>query len=206
MIEINVLIPREQLDSLSRRERKKQETRWRIFNAAMALMENKAFDSVTIEEICEVADVSNPLFFHHFSNKAALIRTYINCRRDEVARKLAAAPDASATEQLDIINNHMFKSSKVSVAFTPQLLAEMFSSRNLDIEHVDTGMTGVLAQIIKKGQDAGEFSKHWHHEIAALSLIGTWLLLPLASQEKSFPKGHGDEALNLIKAGLKTPA
>jgi AcrR family transcriptional regulator len=205
MAELNELIPREKLEGLSRRERKKQETRWRIFNAAMELMEKKAFDSVTIEDICAAADVSNPLFFHHFSNKAALISTYINCRRDEVAQKLAAVPDASATEQLDIINSHLFKSAKVSVAFTPQLLAEMFNTKSLDFEHVDTGLTGILAQIIKKGQKAGEFSKHWHHEIAAVSLIGAWLLLPLAAQEAKFPKGHGDEALNLIKAGLKTP-
>jgi AcrR family transcriptional regulator len=204
MAEINELIPQAELEALSRRNRKKQETRWRIFNAAMALMRKRGFDAVTIEDICEAADVSNPLFFHHFSNKAALIRTYLDCLQAEITQKLATAAGASSSEKLDMINREVIKTSKNSVAFTPQLLAEMFRGENrLDIEHVDTGMTGALARIIAEGQEAGEFSKNWHPDVVALTLVGAWLVLPLAAKGRGFPKNSYDVVLGLIKSGLQ---
>lgn len=204
MAEINVLIPKSELGNLSRRDRKKQETRWRIFNAAMALMKKNGFDAVTIEDICETADVSNPLFFHHFSNKGALVRIYLDCLKADIAQELTSASNASSREKLDIINREVTKSSKNSVAFTPQLLAEMLRGEDrLDMEHVDTGITGALTQIIADGQANGEFSKAWHPEVVAVSLVGAWLLLPLAQQGKSFPKKSYEEVLELIMAGLR---
>jgi len=58
MAEINELIPQNQLAEMSRRDRKKQETRWKIFDAAIQLMGEKGYHEVKIGEICEVADVS----------------------------------------------------------------------------------------------------------------------------------------------------
>lgn len=208
MAEINILMPETELEGLSRRERKKQETRWRIFNAAMALMARRGFDAVTIEDICEAADVSNPLFFHHFSNKAALIRAYMDRMKAKITQKLDTAPaDTSCTEKLDIINRVVISSSTNSTAFTPQLLSELFSGEGkLDVEHVDTGITGALAQIIRDGQDTGEFNRSWHPEIVAVSLLGAWLVLPLAARSKDFPQNPVEEVLDLMKAGLATPA
>jgi len=74
----------------------------------------------------------------------------------------------------------------------------------LDIEQVDTGMTGALAQIIREGQEAGEFSDSWHPEVAAVSLVGAWLLLPLAGRGRDFPETSHGEALDLIKSGLES--
>ncbi len=206
MAQINILTPEAELEDLSRRDRKKQETRWRIFNAAMVLMARRGFDAVTIEDICEAADVSNPLFFHHFTNKAALVRTYMDCLKAEITQKLASAPgDASCTDKLDIINREVIRTSKHSAAFTPQLVAELFGGEGkLDVEHVDTGITGSLAQIIREGQDAGEFSEGWHPEVVAVSLLGAWVLLPLAARSKGFPENPVEEVLALMKAGLAT--
>ena len=76
MAEINQLVPREELETMSRRDRKKHETRWRIYTSAIELFRSRDFDTVKIEEICEAADVSNAAFFHHFSSKASLISAY----------------------------------------------------------------------------------------------------------------------------------
>ena len=58
---------------VSRRTRKKERTRQKIYEAAIALFTKRGFNAVTIEEICEAADVAKATFFLHFKTKASLI-------------------------------------------------------------------------------------------------------------------------------------
>jgi AcrR family transcriptional regulator len=203
MPEINVLVDPDQLDTMSRRERKKQETRWRIFDAAMELFAKQGYDEVKIEDICETADVSNALFFHHFSNKAALIRTYVDRLKVRIGERLDKAPDATSTEQLQIINREVVRSSRDTAAFAPQLFGAFTSGdRTLDMEHLDTGITGTLTQIIREGQDSGEFSRDWHPELVAVSLASSWIIMPMAMRSPGFPARPHQELLELMLAGL----
>jgi AcrR family transcriptional regulator len=203
MPEINVLVDPDQLDGMSRRARKKQETRWRIFDAAMELFAKQGYDEVKIEDICEAADVSNALFFHHFSNKAALIRAYMDRLKAEIAEKLESAPDATSTEKLEIISREVVRSSRDTAAFAPQLFGALTSGdRKLDMEHLDTGITGTLTQIIRDGQENGEFSADWHPELVAVSLVSAWIIMPMAMKSPSFPDHPHAELLDLMLAGM----
>ncbi|MGI9285666.1 MAG: TetR/AcrR family transcriptional regulator [Pseudomonadales bacterium] len=205
MPEINTLVPQEQLEYMSRRDRKKQETRWRIYDAAIALISKLGYEDVKIEDICAAADVSNAAFFHHFSNKAALIGAYVDKLKLEIKNKLDETPEASAREKLETINQEVASSSQSTAAFTPQLFAALTSGDSkLDMEHIDTGITGTLAQIIKDGQDNGEFSKEWHPEIVAVSLTASWIIMPLAKEGPRFPSDPYSELLSLMLAGLTT--
>src|SRR5436190_13015353 len=58
---------------LSRRERKKGETRERIFQAACKLFRDKGFEATTIDEIAEKADVAKGTFFNYFPRKEAVL-------------------------------------------------------------------------------------------------------------------------------------
>src|SRR6266850_5733877 len=60
----------------SRRERKKERTRQEIYRAAMELFLARGFDAVTIEEICQTADVAKGTFFLHFPTKDAFLLEY----------------------------------------------------------------------------------------------------------------------------------
>jgi AcrR family transcriptional regulator len=53
------------------RERKKQQTRDAIHEAAFRLIEANGLDATTIEQICHEADVSTRTFFNYFPTKAA---------------------------------------------------------------------------------------------------------------------------------------
>jgi len=59
---------------LTRRERKKEETKERIFNAAMKLFKARGFEETTIEEITEKADVAKGTFFNYFPRKEEVLR------------------------------------------------------------------------------------------------------------------------------------
>ncbi|MBI5167849.1 MAG: TetR/AcrR family transcriptional regulator [Candidatus Eisenbacteria bacterium] len=58
---------------LSRRERKKEDTRRRIFEAAVSLFREKGFEATTVDEITEKADVGRGTFFNYFPKKDSVL-------------------------------------------------------------------------------------------------------------------------------------
>lgn len=58
---------------ISRRARKKDETRARIFKAAVHLFREKGFEATTIDEITERADVAKGTFFNYFPRKESVL-------------------------------------------------------------------------------------------------------------------------------------
>ncbi len=56
-----------------RRERKKAATRQAIADAALELFLERGYDSVSIRDIAEAADVSTTTLFQHFTGKEALV-------------------------------------------------------------------------------------------------------------------------------------
>ena len=203
MAEINQLVPREELETMSRRDRKKHETRWRIYTSAIELFRSRDFDTVKIEEICEAADVSNAAFFHHFSSKASLISAYWDELKTNIREQLASSPDVSAKEKLEIISTVVARTSKETSAFTPQLFGAIASGeRTLDMEHIDTGITGTLTEIIRDGQKSGEFNKDTPPELVAVNLAASWILLPLAMKSPEFTKNAHKKLLAYTLNGL----
>ena len=57
----------------SRRERRKQEMRSRICDAAIALFGERGVDHTTVEDICEHADVARKTFYNYYTSKQHLL-------------------------------------------------------------------------------------------------------------------------------------
>ena len=57
---------------LTRRERKKEETKAAILKAAFDLFKRRGVAETTIEEICEKADIAKGTFFNYFPRKEAV--------------------------------------------------------------------------------------------------------------------------------------
>ena len=67
--------------------RKKARTRTELFRAGMELFEAHGFDAVTVEQICQAADVARGTFFLHFPTKSALLLEW----NRQLARRAARA-------------------------------------------------------------------------------------------------------------------
>lgn len=188
---------------MPRRERKKQETRWRMYDAAMSLFAKRDYESVKIEDICEQADASNAAFFHHFTNKAALVRANLDLLKTGIGQKLATMEDATGTQKLEMISGEVRQNIHFG-SFTTQMFAAVSSSDSpLDMEHIDTGITGTLSEIISKGQASGEFNKNCNPQVMAVSLAASWLMLPMAAKSLSFSKNPFEDLLKIMLASLK---
>ncbi|MBB5872751.1 AcrR family transcriptional regulator [Allocatelliglobosispora scoriae] len=59
----------EDAPALGRRDRKKQQTRAALIQAALRLADERGLENITVEEISEAADVSSRTFFNYFSSK-----------------------------------------------------------------------------------------------------------------------------------------
>lgn len=78
-----------------RRERRKEETRRQIFQAAMKLFEKKGIFATTVEEITEAADVGKGTFFNYFPSKEAIFSAMAERQvgiLDRAVEKAAIAP------------------------------------------------------------------------------------------------------------------
>lgn len=59
--------------TISRRERKKEETRQRLLSVSLELFHEQGYSTTTVEDITERADVAKGTFFNYFPSKEALL-------------------------------------------------------------------------------------------------------------------------------------
>lgn len=81
-------------EPLSRRERKKRETRQRLLECAWQLFLEKGYDETTVEDITEAAGVAKGTFFNYFDTKENALDELALWRLDQLGQHVR--DDASA--------------------------------------------------------------------------------------------------------------
>lgn len=76
------------VESMGRRERKRERTRRTIADAAMVLFLEHGFDRVTVTDVAEAADVSVNTVFNHFPTKEELFFGSCEATEDDLGRLL----------------------------------------------------------------------------------------------------------------------
>lgn len=146
----------------NRRERRREETRQRLIEAALALMHQKPFDQVTVEEITELADVAKGTFFTYFPTKEHLLHAYIRDMTDEVYEFLESLQPENAPSQWEVLRQVMLfiaRRDARSIQMTRSMMvacchSHVLREQMLDIikeatEHARAGF--------EAGQRTGEF-------------------------------------------------
>lgn len=77
-----------------RRAKRSEETRERIFRAALQLFAERGFNATTVEAITAAADVGKGTFFNYFENKESVLLTYRELQMERVAAFVEANRDS----------------------------------------------------------------------------------------------------------------
>ena len=169
--------------AVSRRERKKGRTRADIYNAAMNLFLKRGFDSVTIEDICDAADVARATFFLHFPAKETLLVEYGDRANAELATAIREYR-GNATSSLRMALKMLAERDVRHPDVVRLVIREVLARPRVLSEHDESAadLVNLLAGVIRRGQKSGEFRRRTDPMVAALTacsaffaLIYTWV-------------------------------
>lgn len=154
------------MSNMSRRERKKKETREKIFSNAMQLFRLQGFTATSVEQITQHADVGKGTFYNYFPTKEAVVL--------EFSRRTCQ----------DLVNNGRQKNSlstRQKLAALLQDWAEFMikdreiawvTVRNREGADYDLSLHYGLLAILTVGQQNNEISREFDPAFLAESLEG----------------------------------
>jgi AcrR family transcriptional regulator len=193
----------------SRHTRRKARTREEIYRAAMRLFAARGIDAVTIEQICDEADVARATFFLHFPSKDAVLTEYARQALDELTATLRAHA-GSAVEALGaalamLADRAVRQSSLVQVVVREVMARPQAALTNVEQSR---GLVELLTVIVKRGQSRGELRRGVPPRLAAgmvavayLAVVAEWARDPDALDLK---RGVA-QALDVVLNGLVAP-
>ena len=157
----------------SRRERKKQETRLRILEAALTLMAEKGYDAARVEEICARADVANATFFAHFPTKSALIAAFNDGVAERLKERLAEY-DLPAVERLELLRALMLDEWAARADVLRAIVVDAAAQDAAVFARSGESLVALVAGIVREGQAAGELEREYDATLVAQCLVGAW--------------------------------
>jgi AcrR family transcriptional regulator len=194
-------------DQPSRRSRKKEQTRRGIFSAAMALFAARDYDAVTIEDICERADVAKATFFLHFPSKAALL-TEFNERLTASLEKRLGDVGGTAEDKLRFMVSALVDDWEQNAEIMRKMVREFLDQPSLPraATEANAGILDLITGIVREGQLAGEFSKRVAPDLIAGALVASWgsFISAWSSDKNDVPQSAGEDLLDIMLNGMKT--
>lgn len=144
----------------NRRERRRLETRERIYRAALQIFAERGYLETTVEDITEAADVGKGTFFNYFPTKEHVLATYGEQRvaAIEVALKKARSANHSVLAVLKELATDLAGQSSQS----PDLLRSIFAAHlscapvRAELQNRLQRARQLLAEIFVVGQKRGE--------------------------------------------------
>ena len=146
------------VETLSRRERKKEETRQKLLEAARSLFHTKGYDATTVEEITEKADVAKSTFFNYFPSKEALLGELavwqIGQLRDalDVTRGAPSSPVA----RIKLLMHLLQEQSNHHAKLARQTFAQRLCNPSPPPHRAKQRLFGLLTELVTEAQSCGE--------------------------------------------------
>ena len=139
------------------RERKRARTRAVIYEAAMELFEQRAYADVTVEDICERAEIGRATFFRFYGAKGALLLEF-NRRLAERARRAVESGAGTTPQRLRtvaaVIADAWSSSGTAMRAMAFDMLNRPETSVGGETLHLE--LIALVAEIVAEGQRTGE--------------------------------------------------
>lgn len=142
-------------EELSRRERKKQETRHRLMDAAMRLFCERGYDATTVKDITGAADVAKGTFFNYFEAKEAILPVIAASRLEQLEEALSPERGAptSPVARIKLALRLMAEDPLCRPRLARRLFAAVMHRRDL---HPGHALRDLLAEQVRQAQEVGE--------------------------------------------------
>jgi AcrR family transcriptional regulator len=195
--------------TMSRRERKKLETRQALLEVALDLFREKGFDGTTVEEITERADVAKGTFFNYFSSKEVLLRELVVWQFAQLHGALdvdLGAPESPMArikllmrllDEQTVSDWHLFQRAYASRLSAPPPRHE--AKRRL---------TGLASDLVREAQACGQIRSDVEPEMVSDLLFAAHFrrLGALFHRKGTLPAASDPEhAVDLLMNGLAGP-
>jgi AcrR family transcriptional regulator len=185
-----LLAKRPRTEALPRYERKKAQTRERIYRAAMRLFAERGLAATTVDEIVAVADVAKGTFFNYFSSKEHIFALFVEIQLGKLAE---AAEEARRGERsIRDVLHQAFQRLGMEVSSSPLLARALVAAilgNNAARETVAAGMARgrhLIARVLRLGQKRGQVTRNRSVHAMSLAfqqaLFGTLVLWGIGSQ------------------------
>jgi AcrR family transcriptional regulator len=143
---------------LSRRERKKLETRQGLLEAALALFHEKGYEATTVEEITEQADVAKGTFFNYFPSKEALLDELAVWRVEQLRAALDVTESAPASPvgRIKLLLRLLRQQHAHDLQLARRALARRLCSPSSPPQGARHRLFGFLTELVQEAQACGE--------------------------------------------------
>jgi len=194
--------------SLSRRERKKLETRQRLLDEALALFREKGYDETTVEEITERADVSKGTFFNYFSSKQALLselavwRFSQLCEAVDVEQGAPSSPLARIKLLMSMLREQALNDWR--------LFQRAFASRlGRPPQHPGKNkLSALVSDLVREAQSCGEIRADVEAELVSDLLFVAYirrLAIFIHKEGTPPPEDDFEQVMDFLMTGLAGP-
>lgn len=164
------------------RARKRQQLREAIYDAAMELFAERPYDDVSVEAICERADVGRATFFRTYGSKAGLL-VELNTRLGRrIAQRLASRPSDSAVDQLWAVQDEVTRTWSDSAPALRTMVLEYLSTTAASrlTEPAGVGALAAVADVVRAGQANGELNDLHDPDLVAGIILTTLATVTIA--------------------------
>lgn len=149
----------------SRKERKREQRRQTLIDAATHLFATRGYAGTTIDDIVSEADVAKVTFYSYFKSKEEIALEIKRAGREEAREYIEAlsAKQLPVDEMIEAFINDVAewteKNYRLLDVFCDQRFSPMMEREDTNTECKPEPITICLDVIIKRGQDTGKFRK-----------------------------------------------
>lgn len=189
---------------LTARERQKIETRRRLYDASLALFQQKGFDDVQVDEIVKRAGVARGTFYLHYQGKDEVLQAFRAEVEDGLRARLEAIEEPTSADDLLLRVTKALLETREEPETVRDLVGLAFRSPPADDWRESPHITPI-AHWIEKFQEQGEIRKDLSaNAIGALFVAGVFGFLIGPAAPKRGRRAAIDQFRNIFVAGLRT--
>jgi len=195
----------------SRADRRKQETRDRIREAAVELFMEKGFEGTKISEICEQADVARQTFFNHFPSKREVAAELLDIGLDMMDANIDAACEqaGSTRECLRIFFELSVVPAVETGPFNRDLVAHVIGAGDLAADPKRARRASAnFRRLVDRGLERGDVTRRHPPELLAELVEGalTTLMRDWSAYGGFDPAARAEQLAALVADAIEARA